>query len=359
MLDVFGEDSVQIFQGAATSLLDQWRPSILHLNTERFTANKISVIQQLAYKNKLFIIFLQETHCTTTDKLVIPDFSLAGSVLRRITALPRLFTRGWNETWSISHQSNQRQNGCAYTSQDTRSLTSTKLYPSDSHLRLSQRLHTPVCMFVTSTANMSNLVTANYLQTLRAWTPGQQPTTLYWCPTERNQPVSQLTDGMSASTQTWPFSSVGQDSWLPDRHVLGKFPRSQHRRSLITPPRLKVPAYSDPVRLSQCWLEALLPSCTWIRWEIATSGHNKHREGIPRILQEPANCGKVMYPTWSSQELCAMLGHSAKLFNAPSSEPQCGLTQTEPLRPNFHGSNSKGRAMERSCPFHRRLALQL
>jgi len=37
------------------------RTSILHLNTEGLTADKISVIEQLAYKNKAFIIFLQET----------------------------------------------------------------------------------------------------------------------------------------------------------------------------------------------------------------------------------------------------------------------------------------------------------
>jgi len=58
-------------------------PNILQLNTEGLTAEKISVIEQLAYKNKAFIIVLQETHCTTADKLVIPNFSLAGSVLSR------------------------------------------------------------------------------------------------------------------------------------------------------------------------------------------------------------------------------------------------------------------------------------
>ena len=39
------------------------------------------------------------------------------------------------------------------------------------------------------------------------------------------------------------FASLSQDS-----RVLGKFPRSQHRPSLITPPRFKVPAHSDPVK---------------------------------------------------------------------------------------------------------------
>ena len=59
------------------------RPNILQLNTKRLTADKTFVIEQLVYKNKAFIIVLQETHCTTADKLVIPNFSLAGSILSR------------------------------------------------------------------------------------------------------------------------------------------------------------------------------------------------------------------------------------------------------------------------------------
>jgi len=44
------------------------------------------------------------------------------------------------------------------------------------------------------------------------------------------------------------FASVGQDNQLPDRRVPGKFPRSQHRLFLITLRKLKVPAYSDPLK---------------------------------------------------------------------------------------------------------------
>jgi len=36
------------------------------------------------------------------------------------------------------------------------------------------------------------------------------------------------------------FASFGQDSRLPDRRVLGNFLRSEHRPSLITPPKQKV-----------------------------------------------------------------------------------------------------------------------
>ena len=58
-------------------------PNILQLNTKGLTADNISVIEQLANKNKAFIVVLQETHCTTADKLVIPNFSLTGSILSR------------------------------------------------------------------------------------------------------------------------------------------------------------------------------------------------------------------------------------------------------------------------------------
>jgi len=44
------------------------------------------------------------------------------------------------------------------------------------------------------------------------------------------------------------FASFGLDSRQLDRRVLGKFPRTQYRRSLITPPRFKVPAQSDPMK---------------------------------------------------------------------------------------------------------------
>jgi len=43
------------------------------LNTEGLTANKISVIEQLAFMDKAFIIFLQEARYTTSDKLVITN----------------------------------------------------------------------------------------------------------------------------------------------------------------------------------------------------------------------------------------------------------------------------------------------
>jgi len=93
------------------------RPNILQLNTEGLTADNISIIEQLAYKNKAFIIVLQETHCTTADKLVIPSFSLAGSILSRNHGLATFVHERLE--WSLVDQSQsetewlyQRLSGC-------------------------------------------------------------------------------------------------------------------------------------------------------------------------------------------------------------------------------------------------------
>ena len=89
--------------GSRNAAEDDPGPNILQLNTEVLAANKISVIEQLAYKNKAFIIVLQETHCTTANKLVIPNFSLAGSVLSRTHDLA-MFVHEQLE-WSLVDQS--------------------------------------------------------------------------------------------------------------------------------------------------------------------------------------------------------------------------------------------------------------
>ena len=44
------------------------------------------------------------------------------------------------------------------------------------------------------------------------------------------------------------FASVDNDSSLPNRRVLEKFPRSQHRPSLITAPKPVTPVPSVPVK---------------------------------------------------------------------------------------------------------------
>ena len=80
VLDVFDPNWVPAAE-------DDRRSSILQMNTEGLTANKISVIEQLPTTTRHSSFVIQETHYATEDKLVIPNFSLAGSVLSRKHAL--------------------------------------------------------------------------------------------------------------------------------------------------------------------------------------------------------------------------------------------------------------------------------
>jgi len=90
-------------RGSRNAAEDDPRPNTLQLNTEGPTENKISVIEQLTYKNKAFIIVLQETHCTTADKLVISNFSLAVSILSRNHGLDTFVHKRME--WSLVDQS--------------------------------------------------------------------------------------------------------------------------------------------------------------------------------------------------------------------------------------------------------------
>ena len=57
------------------------RPTILQLNIQGLTASKMNVLHHLAMQSEALVILLQETHCTDAEKLVIPNYQLAGSSL--------------------------------------------------------------------------------------------------------------------------------------------------------------------------------------------------------------------------------------------------------------------------------------
>ena len=59
------------------------RPTILQLNIEGLTANKMNVLHHLAMQYEALVILLQETQCTDAEKLVLPNYQLAGSSLSR------------------------------------------------------------------------------------------------------------------------------------------------------------------------------------------------------------------------------------------------------------------------------------
>ena len=59
------------------------RPTILQLNIEGLNSSKMNVLHHLAMQSEALVILLKETHCTDAEKLVLPNYQLAGSSLSR------------------------------------------------------------------------------------------------------------------------------------------------------------------------------------------------------------------------------------------------------------------------------------
>ena len=81
----------------------QLLPNKLQLNIEGLTQSKICDISQLATRHRALVILLQETHCTTPDQLVIPNFKLAGWTISRKYGLATFIHEGLG--WTLADQS--------------------------------------------------------------------------------------------------------------------------------------------------------------------------------------------------------------------------------------------------------------
>ena len=95
---------------------------------------------------------------------------------------------------------------------------------------------------------MLTSVTTTTVRTVNAWLAGQVLILLPSYIIPRTLPVFIPAAGTLASMPVLAFASVGLNSRLPDRRVLDKFPRSQHRPSLIIPPRFGMAVPSMPVK---------------------------------------------------------------------------------------------------------------
>jgi len=245
VLDVFGMGWVikRLSQGAAAEMLPKTYDPTYSSWTLRGLLQTRSL--QLACKNKAFIIVLQETHCTIADKLVIPNFSLSGSILSRNHGLAT-FVHEWLE-WSLVDQSPE-QSETEWLYVDVAGYKIVNIYKPP----LSRFTPTTVPTFPHPSLYVGDFncqhVNWGYNTaspdggSLDSWTTSNILELLY----KPKETASSFSCRWNVSTNP-DMASLGQDSRLLDRRVLGKFPRSQHRPSLITPPRFKVPAHSDPV----------------------------------------------------------------------------------------------------------------
>ena len=173
-----------------------------------------------------------------------------------------------------------------------KSLTSTNLHQRGCKFPTLQCSLTLVCMQVTSTAPMSTGVITPTARMETAYWPGQAPIILPFFTIPRINLAFILGAGTNPDLA---FTTIGPDSRLPYRRVLEKFPRSQHRPSLITPPRLSLPVLGRPVK----------------RWNFRKanwSHYNSLTNKLARNLPSPdsRNVGQAY------QDLCNTISKAAK-----------------------------------------------
>ena len=79
------------------------RSAILQLNIEGPIASKMSVLCHLAAQRDALVILLLETHCTSAQRLVLPDYQLAGFSLSRKHSFATFVHEGLK--WTIFEKS--------------------------------------------------------------------------------------------------------------------------------------------------------------------------------------------------------------------------------------------------------------
>ena len=224
------------------------RPSILQLNIEGLTASKMSVLHHLALQCEALVILSQETHCTSVERLDLPTYHLAGFSLSRKHGLATFVHERLK--WILIDQSPPTSE-IEWVCVDVDNYKIVNVYkPPPTRMQASDLPAFPHPCLYAGDFNCHH-VDWGYNnnnpdgECLAGWASANNFTRLY-SPKE----AASFHSGRW-KTDTNPdlaFASVDLDSRLPDRRILGKFPRSQHRPSLISPPKLAHPKPSKPVK---------------------------------------------------------------------------------------------------------------
>ena len=209
----------------------------------------MNVLHHLAMQSEALVILLQETHCTDAEKLVLPNYQLAGSSLsRKHDLVTFVHERLRYMLLDQSPPTSENERLCV----DVDGYKTVNIYkPPPTRL---PSLDLPVFPHICVDAGDFNCRHNDWGY------DDNSPDGEYLADWENINCLVLLynaKDGACFYSGRWntgtnpdlAFASVGPNSRLPDGRVLDKFPRSQHRHSLITPPRF----------LCQCQACLLLP----------------------------------------------------------------------------------------------------
>ena len=199
-------------------------------------------------QSEALVILLQETHCTDAEKLVLPNYQLAGSCLSRKHGLATFVHERLRYT--LLEQSPPTSK-IEWLCVDVDGYKIVNVYkPPPTRLRT---LDLPVFSHPCLYAGDFNCRHADWGyddnspdgEYLAGWASINCLALLYNAKDAASFYSGRWNTGTNPDLA---FASVGPNSCLPDRRVLDKFPRSQHRPSHITSPRFALAVPSMPVK---------------------------------------------------------------------------------------------------------------
>ena len=207
-----------------------------------------NVLHHLAMQSEALVILLQENHCTDAEKLVLPNYQLAGSSLSRKHGLATFVHERLRYTLlDQSPPTSEIEWLCV----DVDSYKIVNIYkPPPTRLRT---LDLPVFPLPCLYAGDFNCRHAGWSyddnspdgECLAGWASINCFSLLYNAKDAGSFYSGRWNTGTNPDLA---FASVGPSSRLSDRRVLDKFPRSQLRPSLTTPPRFAMAVPSMPVK---------------------------------------------------------------------------------------------------------------
>ena len=199
-------------------------------------------------QSEALVILLQETHCTDAEKLVLPNYQLSGSSLSRKHGFATFVHERLRYT--LLDQSPLTLE-VEWLCVDIDGYKIVNVYkPSPTGMRF---LDLPVFPHPCLYAGDFNCRHADwgyddnnpYGECLTGWASINCLALLYNAKDAASFKLGRWNTGTNPDPA---FASVGPNSRLPNKRVLEKFPRSQHRPSLITPARFDMAVPSMPVK---------------------------------------------------------------------------------------------------------------
>ena len=303
-------------------------PKILQLNIEGLTANKISVISQLAFRHKVLVILLQDTHCISTDKLVIPNFTLAGSILNRKHGIATFVHN--NLSWTLADQS---PDGSAIEwiciNADGVKIVNIYKPPTERLTPTAIPVFTHPCLYAGDFNCQHTDWGYNYTsqdgECLADWASKNTLALLY---NPKDVPSFFSGRWKSGTNPDLAFASTGLHSWNLDRCILEVFPRSQHRPSLIRSTKVMASVPNEPYK----------------RWNFRKANWERYSSITDKLAQDlpspDSSCVDKAY-----QSFCSAIFAAAKI-SVPRGRRNnfhpCWDAECENLYQSFLGASQGG-----------------